>query len=61
MTNSQKHIMITGGMGFIGHTLTRLYLDAGFTVTVVDTVNTLGYNLLALKVATAVTTIVSIL
>ena len=36
MTNSQKHIMITGGMGFIGHTLTRLYLDAGFTVTVVD-------------------------
>ena len=36
MTKSQKHIMITGGMGFIGHTLARLYLDAGFTVTIID-------------------------
>ena len=31
-----KHVLITGGMGFIGHILTRLYLDDGYKVTVVD-------------------------
>jgi nucleoside-diphosphate-sugar epimerase len=31
-----KHVLITGGMGFIGHVLARLYLDDGFKVTVVD-------------------------
>jgi nucleoside-diphosphate-sugar epimerase len=31
-----NHIIITGGMGFIGHNLARYYLDEGFYVTVVD-------------------------
>jgi len=31
-----NHIIITGGMGFIGHNLARYYLDEGYYVTVVD-------------------------
>jgi nucleoside-diphosphate-sugar epimerase len=34
-----KHVLITGGMGFIGHVLTRQYLDEGFKVTIVDNLN----------------------
>jgi len=34
-----KHVLITGGMGFIGHILARLYLDDGYKVTVVDNLN----------------------
>jgi nucleoside-diphosphate-sugar epimerase len=31
-----KHVLITGGMGFIGHYLAKKYLQANFRVTVVD-------------------------
>jgi len=31
-----KHIMITGGLGFIGHNLANYYLKEGYYVTVVD-------------------------
>jgi nucleoside-diphosphate-sugar epimerase len=31
-----KHVIITGGMGFIGHNLAKYYLDNGFKVTVID-------------------------
>lgn len=33
---SNKHVMITGGMGFIGHHLAQHYLHKGFKVTIVD-------------------------
>jgi len=38
-----KHVLITGGMGFIGHVLARLYLDDGYKVTIVDNL-TKHYN-----------------
>jgi nucleoside-diphosphate-sugar epimerase len=31
-----KHVLITGGMGFIGHHLAKKYLQANFKVTIVD-------------------------
>lgn len=31
-----KNVIITGGMGFIGHHLARYYLDMGFRVTIID-------------------------
>jgi len=31
-----KHVLITGGIGFIGHNLAKLYLDKGFKVTIID-------------------------
>ena len=31
-----KHVLITGGLGFIGHNLARYYLDEGYYVTIVD-------------------------
>jgi UDP-glucose 4-epimerase len=33
---NNKHVAITGGMGFIGHHLALNYLDQGFRVTVID-------------------------
>jgi nucleoside-diphosphate-sugar epimerase len=31
-----KHVLITGGMGFIGHHLAKKYLQANFKVTIID-------------------------
>ena len=31
-----NHVLITGGLGFIGHNLARYYLDEGYYVTIVD-------------------------
>ena len=31
-----KHVLITGGMGFIGHTVAKKYLQSNFEVTIVD-------------------------
>ena len=33
---NNRHVIITGGMGFIGHTLAKLYLNDRFNVTIVD-------------------------
>ena len=33
---SSKHVLITGGMGFIGHHLAKMYLESNFKVTVID-------------------------
>jgi len=38
-----KHVIITGGVGFIGHHLAKLYLDDGFSVSIVDNLST-HYN-----------------
>lgn len=35
-----KHVIITGGAGFIGHNLAKLYLDEGFSVSIVDNLST---------------------
>lgn len=35
-----NHVMITGGLGFIGHNLARLYLEEGWRVTIVDNLAT---------------------
>ncbi|MDA2925947.1 NAD(P)-dependent oxidoreductase [Acidobacteria bacterium AH-259-G07] len=36
MSNSSLHILITGGAGYIGSILTRVLLEQGFSVTVLD-------------------------
>ena len=33
---TERHVLITGGMGFIGHVLAKKYLQSNFRVTIVD-------------------------